>query len=106
GAAGPPADRDSQRFARPAPPAHISRIMSTLFEAQAPHPLADRLRPPQLSEVIGQDHLLGPEGPIGRMVASGHLASMILWGPPGCGKTPSGRLLADVTRPDLGPPPA
>src|SRR5690242_2301188 len=71
--------------------------MSTLFEAQAPHPLADRLRPRQLSEVIGQDHLLGPEGPIGRMVASRHLASMILWGPPGCGKTTIARLLADGT---------
>src|ERR1043166_913420 len=69
--------------------------MSTLFEAQAPHPLADRLRPRSLSEVIGQDHLLGPEGPIGRMVASRHLASMILWGPPGCGKTTIARLLAD-----------
>src|SRR5205823_6071534 len=50
-----------------------------------------------LSEVIGQDHLLGPGGPIGRMVASGHLASMILWGPPGCGKTTIARLLADGT---------
>src|SRR5213079_1378765 len=68
--------------------------MSTLFEAQAPHPLADRLRPRQLSEVIGQDHLLGPDGPIGRMVAAGKLASMILWGPPGCGKTTIARLLA------------
>src|ERR1043166_8817416 len=71
--------------------------MSTLFEAQAPHPLADRLRPRSLSEVIGQDHLLGPEGPIGRMVASRHLASMILSGPPGCGKTTIARLLADGT---------
>src|SRR5690242_8675816 len=71
--------------------------MSTLFEAQAPHPLADRLRPRSLSEVIGQDHLLGPEGPIGRMVTSRHLASMILWGPPGCGKTTIARLLADET---------
>src|SRR5205807_2246381 len=71
--------------------------MGTLFEAQAPHPLADRLRPKELSEVIGQDHLLGPEGPIGRMVASGQLASMILWGPPGCGKTTIARLIADET---------
>src|SRR2546430_3533444 len=71
--------------------------MSTLFESQAPHPLADRLRPSRLSEVIGQDHLLGPAGPIGRMVASGQLASMILWGPPGCGKTTIARLLADGT---------
>src|SRR5882724_8435997 len=71
--------------------------MSTLFESQAPHPLADRLRPRRLTEVIGQDHLLGPDGPIGRMVASGQLASMILWGPPGCGKTTIARLLADGT---------
>jgi putative ATPase len=59
--------------------------MSTLFEKDAPHPLADRLRPQRLAEVVGQDHLLGPEGPIGRMAASRQLCSMILWGPPGCG---------------------
>ena len=68
--------------------------MSTLFEAQAPRPLADRLRPGTLDEVLGQDHLLGPDGPIGRMVASGRLASIILWGPPGTGKTTIARLLA------------
>src|SRR3954464_7493981 len=68
--------------------------MNTLFEGQAPHPLADRLRPKSLAEVIGQDHLLGPDGPIGRMVAARRLASMILWGPPGCGKTTIARLLA------------
>jgi putative ATPase len=68
--------------------------MSTLFEKEAPHPLADRLRPHRLAEVVGQDHLLGPEGPIGRMVASRQLSSMILWGPPGCGKTTIARLLA------------
>src|ERR1700750_241376 len=62
-----------------------------------PRPLADRLRPRILSEVVGQDHLLGPEGPIGRMVAAGRLASMILWGPPGCGKTTIAPLLADTT---------
>jgi putative ATPase len=71
--------------------------MSTLFEKEAPHPLADRLRPRRLAEVVGQDHLLGPEGPIGRMVASRQLASMILWGPPGCGKTTIARLLAHGT---------
>src|ERR1700726_2944509 len=71
--------------------------MSTLFESQAPHPLADRLRPRHLSDIVGQDPLLGPEGPIGRMVGSGQLASMILWGPPGCGKTTIARLLADGT---------
>jgi len=71
--------------------------MKTLFENQAPHPLADRLRPRHLSEIVGQDHLLGPDGPIGRMVTAGQLASMILWGPPGCGKTTIARLLADGT---------
>jgi putative ATPase len=71
--------------------------MSTLFEAQAPRPLADQLRPKSLGEVVGQGHLLGPEGPIGRMVAARRLASMILWGPPGCGKTTIARLLAGGT---------
>ena len=66
-----------------------------LFEASAPRPLADALRPQNLGEVVGQDHLLGPEGPIGRMRAQGRLASMILWGPPGCGKTTIARLLAE-----------
>src|SRR5271166_6338950 len=68
--------------------------MTTLFEKEAPHPLADRLRPQRLADIVGQHHLLGPEGPIGRMVASRQLASMILWGPPGCGKTTIARLLA------------
>ena len=71
--------------------------MSTLFEAQAPRPLADRLRPARLADIVGQDHLIGPDGPIGRMVAAGRLASMILWGPPGCGKTTIARLLAEGT---------
>ena len=71
--------------------------MNTLFEAQAPRPLADRLRPQSLADVIGQDHLLGPDGPLGRMVTRRQLASMILWGPPGCGKTTIARLLAHGT---------
>lgn len=57
-------------------------------------PLADRLRPRTLEEVVGQDHLTGPDGAIGRMVAAGRLSSMILWGPPGTGKTTIARLLA------------
>lgn len=59
-------------------------------------PLAERLRPRSLAEIVGQDHLTGPDGAIGRMVAAGKLASMILWGPPGTGKTTIARLLADA----------
>jgi putative ATPase len=59
-------------------------------------PLADRLRPSALDEVVGQEHLTGAEGAIGRMVAAGKLASMVLWGPPGTGKTTIARLLADA----------
>ncbi|GGD56562.1 AAA family ATPase [Erythrobacter arachoides] len=59
-------------------------------------PLADRLRPRNLAEVIGQEHITGPEGAIGRMVAAGRLSSLVLWGPPGTGKTSIARLLADA----------
>jgi putative ATPase len=66
-------------------------------EAPANHaPLADLLRPKLLSSIIGQDHLVGGNGPIGRMVATGSLSSMILWGPPGTGKTSIAQLLADA----------
>lgn len=68
-----------------------------LFESAAPRPLADRMRPASLEEVVGQDHLLGEQGPLARMLGAGRLASMILWGPPGCGKTTIARLLADRT---------
>jgi putative ATPase len=77
--------------------------MADLFADAAPEavpadsaPLADRLRPRALSEVVGQEHLTGPEGAIGRMVAAGRLSSMVLWGPPGTGKTTIARLLADA----------
>ena len=77
--------------------------MSDLFEsgglsADAPRPLADRLRPKSLGEVVGQDHLLAPDGAIGRMVALGKPHSIILWGPPGTGKTTIARLLSSAFR--------
>jgi putative ATPase len=65
-------------------------------EVAAHSPLADRLRPNALDEVVGQEHLTGADGAIGRMVAAGKLSSMILWGPPGTGKTSIARLLADA----------
>ncbi|MFS0710125.1 replication-associated recombination protein A [Brevundimonas phoenicis] len=72
--------------------------MTDLFEASGIHPpdapLADRLRPQALDQVVGQDHLLGEGGPIRRMIEAGRLGSMILWGPPGTGKTTIARLLA------------
>ena len=73
------------------------------LEDSAPRPLADRLRPARLGDVLGQDRLLGPEGPIGRMVAARDLSSMVLWGPPGCGKTTVARLLADAVGLDYEP---
>lgn len=63
----------------------------------AMRPLADRLRPARLCDVVGQDHLLAPEAPLGAMLAAGRLSSVILWGPPGVGKTTIARLLADET---------
>ncbi|MFN3647227.1 MAG: replication-associated recombination protein A [Gemmobacter sp.] len=76
--------------------------MSDLFDTpaagpSAPRPLADRLRPTALDQVIGQAAALAPDGPLGAMLAAGRLSSLILWGPPGVGKTTIARLLADGT---------
>ena len=77
--------------------------MSNLFAAagldkDAPRPLADRLRPRNLGEVVGQDHLVGPDGALTRLIRSGSLGSLIFWGPPGTGKTTVARLLAGETK--------
>jgi putative ATPase len=76
--------------------------MPSLFSAAgldhaAPRPLADRLRPKSLSEIVGQDHITGPDGALTRLLASGSIGSLIFWGPPGTGKTTAARLLADET---------
>ena len=72
-------------------------MSDTLFSVQVKRPLADRLRPQNLQDVVGQDHIIGSDAPLGRMLASGKVGSFILWGPPGCGKTTIARLIAENT---------
>ncbi len=71
--------------------------MEELFEQLSPRPLADRMRPDDLSDIFGQEHLTGANGPVRRMLDSGKLSSFILWGPPGCGKTTLAKILAGKT---------
>ncbi|MBV8422922.1 MAG: AAA family ATPase, partial [Hyphomicrobiales bacterium] len=80
----------------------VKRSGASLFaaaglERDAPRPLADKLRPRELSEVVGQDHLLGPEGALTRLLDTRTLGSLVFWGPPGTGKTTVARLLARAT---------
>ena len=95
-----------QTAARPIDPCAamltVKEPMTDLFTAAgldeaAPRPLADRLRPTKLEEVVGQDHLVGPDGALTRLLRSGSLGSLIFWGPPGTGKTTVARLLANET---------
>ena len=72
--------------------------MQTLFSQNLTQPLAEQMRPKTLADVVGQDHLLGPKAPLKQMIDSKKMASFILWGPPGCGKTTIARLLAENTK--------
>jgi putative ATPase len=83
----------SPRAARDAP----NLFAAAGLEQDAPRPLADKLRPTKLAEVVGQDHLLGPDGALTRMLEARSLGSLVFWGPPGTGKTTVARLLATET---------
>jgi len=94
--------REARRLALYARGSRLTDLFASAgLEDDAPRPLADRLRPAVLDQVIGQDHLLKPDGPIGRMVGAGRITSLILWGPPGTGKTTIARLLAKATKLDF-----
>ena len=80
-----------------AKPAGPSLFAAAGLDKDAPRPLADKLRPQKLDEVVGQDHLLGPDGALTRMLATRSLGSLVFWGPPGTGKTTVARLLAQAT---------
>src|SRR5918998_844032 len=79
------------------PAASPSLFAAAGLDRDAPRPLADRLRPTTLADVVGQEHLLGPDGALTRMLDTRTLGSLIFWGPPGTGKTTVAQLLADAT---------
>ena len=72
-------------------------MADTLFSNRVKRPLADRLRPKRLQDVVGQEQVLGEDSPLGRMVVNQRVSSFILFGPPGCGKTTIARLIAEHT---------
>ena len=91
-----PSGPKPRRQTRPRPaPGGQSQARAT--EPAGPRPLAERLRPQVLADVVGQEHVLGPDGPLGNMLAARELGSIVFWGPPGVGKTTIARLLADAT---------
>src|SRR5262249_16213592 len=93
-----PADQRSAGWMSPKRPREAggaSLFAAAGLEQNAPRPLPDRLRPNKLADVVGQDHILGPDGALTRMLETRTLGSLIFWGPPGTGKTTAARLLAD-----------
>ncbi len=89
--------RYTRRMSPKQPTLSANLFAAAGLEQDAPRPLPERLRPRVLSDVVGQDHILGPDGALTRMLETRTLGSLVFWGPPGTGKTTVARLLADAT---------